>query len=28
VAHLNHLLHKGAVRREKSASGAWLWQPC
>lgn len=26
VAHLNHLLHLGAVRRERRADGAWLWQ--
>jgi hypothetical protein len=26
VAHLNHLLHAGAVRRWRRADGAWLWQ--
>ncbi|MFN4100292.1 MAG: MBL fold metallo-hydrolase [Pararhodobacter sp.] len=26
VAHLNHLLHKGRVRRWRDARGAWLWQ--
>ncbi|MER5170736.1 MBL fold metallo-hydrolase [Thioclava kandeliae] len=25
VAHLNHLLHLGEVRREPRADGAWLW---
>ncbi|MDP3341569.1 MBL fold metallo-hydrolase [Frigidibacter sp.] len=26
VAHLNHLLHKGAVTRSRGADGAWMWQ--
>jgi glyoxylase-like metal-dependent hydrolase (beta-lactamase superfamily II) len=26
VAHLNHLLHKGAVSRSLSPHGAWLWE--
>ncbi len=26
VAHLNHLLHNGRVRRWRSEHGAWLWQ--
>ena len=26
VAHLNHLLKAGRVRRERRADGAWLWQ--
>ena len=26
VAHLNHLLHKGQVRRWRGEDGAWLWQ--
>ncbi|MCC5986391.1 MAG: MBL fold metallo-hydrolase [Pararhodobacter sp.] len=26
VAHLNHLLHKGNVRRWRGEDGAWLWQ--
>ncbi len=26
VAHLNHLLHAGEVRRWRRADGAWLWQ--
>ena len=26
VAHLNHLLHRGAVERDLNADGAWLWR--
>jgi glyoxylase-like metal-dependent hydrolase (beta-lactamase superfamily II) len=26
VAHLNHLLRRGAVRRRRGPDGAWLWQ--
>ncbi len=26
VAHLNHLLHKGAVSRSLRADGAWIWE--
>lgn len=26
VAHLNHLLHRGRVARERRADGAWLWR--
>ena len=26
VAHLNHLLHRGRVARERREDGAWLWQ--
>jgi glyoxylase-like metal-dependent hydrolase (beta-lactamase superfamily II) len=26
IAHLNHLLHVGAVTRERREDGAWLWQ--
>lgn len=26
IAHLNHLYHLGAVRRERRDDGAWLWQ--
>jgi glyoxylase-like metal-dependent hydrolase (beta-lactamase superfamily II) len=26
VAHLNHLLYRGAVTRTRDAGGAWLWQ--
>jgi glyoxylase-like metal-dependent hydrolase (beta-lactamase superfamily II) len=26
VAHLNHLLHQGAVSRDLSPEGAWIWQ--
>ena len=26
MAHLNHLLHAGRVRRWRDADGAWLWQ--
>jgi hypothetical protein len=25
VAHLNHLFHRGEVRRERRGDGAWLW---
>lgn len=28
VAHLNHLLHRGMVRRRVSLDGVWLWDPC